>query len=87
MNAQTFRDEIDRMLHGGLKIAWAVALEPMLRSLTSRERDAVLTTLENLMRERANNIAQVYGDRVAEEPDDTLHGPLDDDDGGSHARA
>ncbi len=76
MNARKLRDELNDALQHGLKIAWAVTLENQLRSLTSRERDAVLATLENLMKERASNIAQAYGDRIKEEPDELLHGAL-----------
>ncbi len=65
MNA--LKADIEESLQRGLKIAWHVALEPQLRQLGPEQTEAVLVTLENLMRERAANLAQWMAEQCTEE--------------------
>jgi hypothetical protein len=65
VDSQDLFAELDESLQRGLRIAWDVALADLLRD--SPNAEAVKTTLENLMRERARNLAAAYADRMLDE--------------------
>lgn len=67
MDAKKFRDEVSQMLVGGLVVWDQHAVGYFGQVDETGVRRYSMGEIIMLMNERANNIAQAYADRVAEE--------------------
>lgn len=72
MNKKQLANEINESLQ---RNAGMLFRETVWSSSTVDSAEALIG---NMLKACANNIAEVYADRIQDEPDELLHGPLED---------